>query len=411
VLVCGVFAVLLFPALVPIRLGPSQLRPIETPWLPALVRRHRRAILVVAALLTIGLGAASFNLRVNPAVQQLQPTTPEGDVEGRIARRFGLPDDAVFAVAEGPDLDPLLEKHARLASAIAAAGADVTTNSPVALLPSMADQQTTAARMVRAGIDPATFAHRLEVAAAAAGFRPGSFEPFVKRLPRVLDSSQRLTLDGFREHGLAPAVSHFVAQHGGRYVTVTYIYPRSPAGMVEVERAIEQVGGGLRLTGLSVVNRELESRFVPEFVKGSLIGIAGVIVLIIAGFRSVRLALWSIVPVGLGVWWSAGILALAGFDLDLFSVFGVLMCIGIGVDYGVHLLHRRSEEREDGTRIALTRTAPAILLSGLTAIIGFGSFISSSYGPLHALGVITAVTIATCLVTSLLVLPALLGDA
>jgi predicted RND superfamily exporter protein len=410
VLVCGVFAVLLFPALVPERLGPSQLRPIETPWLPALVRRHRRAILVVAGVLTAGLGAASFNLRVNPAVQQLEPATPEGDIEEQIARRFGLPEDAVFAVGEGADLEPLLEAHARLASAIVASGADVSTTTPVALLPSKAEQQRTADRIARAGIDPAAFAKRLGISAAGAGFRPNGFGPFVQRLPRLLDPGQRLTLEGFREHGLAPAISNFVAQRDGRYITVTYIYPRSPAAMGEVERAVGQAGGGLHLTGLGVVNRELESRFVPEFVKGSLLGIAGVVVLIIAGFRSVRLALWSLVPVVLGVWWSAGILALAGFDLDLFSVFGVLMCIGIGVDYGVHMLHRRSEETAHGTRIALTRTAPAILLSGLTAIIGFGSFIASSYGPLHALGVITAVTIATCLVTSLLVLPALLGD-
>jgi predicted RND superfamily exporter protein len=52
-----------------------------------------------------------------------------------------------------------------------------------------------------------------------------------------------------------------------------------------------------------------------------------------------------------------------------------------------------------------------VLLGGLTTIIGFGSLAFSSYGPLHALGLVTSVTVACCLVAALVVLPALLGDA
>ena len=411
VIVCGVFAVVLFPSLVPHRLRPSHLRPIETPWLPRFVRGYRRAILIGAAIVTVVLGVASCDLRLNPSVQALEPRTPEGDMEAHIAKRFGLPEDAMFAIAAGPDLEPLLQAHERLAGEAATIGTDVAVTSPSVLLPSRATQDRAAERLARSGIAPAEFARELDSAASRAGFRPRTFQPFVDRLPRLIDPAQRLTMDGYRAHGLGPVLSSFIAERNGQYLTVTYLHPRSPDAIAAIDRAVERAGGGLQLTGLTAVNRELESRFLPEFLKGSLLGVIGVIVLIVAGFRSIRAALWSLVPVVLGVWWAAGLLALGGFSLDLFSVFGLLMCIGIGVDYGIHMLHRRSEEPAGGTTIALTRTAPAILLSALTAIIGFGSFISSSYPPLHALGVITAVTIATCLVAALLVLPALLGDA
>ncbi|HYN07091.1 MAG TPA: MMPL family transporter [Vicinamibacterales bacterium] len=409
VLACGVFALLLFPALVPQRLRPGELRAIETPWLPRFVNRRRRIILIAAAVLTVVLGVASFDLKVTPTVQKLDSRAPDGDLEGEIAKRFQLPDDIVFVIAQGEALDPLLDAHARLAAALGST-ADVGISSPAVLLPPEASQARTADRLARSGIDPVQFSRRLEDAAVRAGFRPQSFQPFVDRLPKLLDPNQRLTLEGYRANGLDGLLSHHIVRQDGRYLTVTYLYPRSPAALPAIAAAVDRVGFPLRLTGLTIVNAELEKGFLPAFLRGGIIGVAGVIVLLLLGFRNLRLTALSLVPVTLGSLWSAGVLALAGVELDLFSVFGVLMCIGIGVDYGVHVLHRRAQEPVRGMAIALTRTAPSILLAGTTTMIGFGSLIFSSYAPLQALGMVTVVTIIACLATSLLVLPALLGE-
>ena len=37
---------------------------------------------------------------------------------------------------------------------------------------------------------------------------------------------------------------------------------------------------------------------------------------------------------------TAGVLAISGVSLDLFSMFAVMTFVGIGVDYGIHLVHR-----------------------------------------------------------------------
>ena len=54
-------------------------------------------------------------------------------------------------------------------------------------------------------------------------------------------------------------------------------------------------------------------------------------------------------PTAIGLLWAAGFSALTGFELDLFSVFAVITFVGIGVDYGVHLVHRY-RERGDALR-------------------------------------------------------------
>jgi predicted RND superfamily exporter protein len=111
----------------------------------------------------------------------------------------------------------------------------------------------------------------------------------------------------------------------------------------------------------------------------------------------------------MGIVWSVGLLALAGVELDLFSVFAVLMSIGVGVDYAVHLLHRAQTDANQDVIATLAETGPAILIAASTTIIGFGSLVTSSYGPLRALGLVSSLAITGCVVTSLIVLPAWLA--
>ena len=61
-------------------------------------------------------------------------------------------------------------------------------------------------------------------------------------------------------------------------------------------------------------------------------------------------------PTAIGLVWAAGVLAIAGVALDLFALFAVVTFVGIGVDYGVHIVHRY-RERGDATQ-AIAELAP-----------------------------------------------------
>ena len=407
ILLCGVFTLVLVPALVPRHLPPAHRRRIETPWLYALVERRRRAILAIAAGLSIVLGIAAADLRIVPTVDKLQARTAGSESEESIARRFSLPRDTVLVLAAGRDLEALLEASRRLDAALRAAPA-VPVSSPVTFLPP-AGAQTQRAELLRQTV-PSTdvLGATLERTAARAGFRPGAFDRFVVRLPRLLDSDQRLTPDGYREHGLSDLIDRYVQRDGDLHRIVTYVYPRDDDERARVEALVAELGPPFELTGLPAVNAELARRFWPTFAIGAVLGTIGVVAIIVVAFRSLRLALLALLPTALGILWSAGLLAVGRVELDLFSVFALLMSVGIGVDYGIHVLHRRMSP--GGLRAALTVTAPAILLAAASTVLGFGSLAFSSYAPLRLLGIVAAVTVSACLVTSLLVLPAVLGD-
>ena len=116
-----------------------------------------------------------------------------------------------------------------------------------------------------------------------------------------------------------------------------------------------------------------------------------------------------LLPTVLGLLWGGGLFAVTGIELDLFSVFGIVMVIGIGVDYGIHILHRFQLEGSGSISDFLPWTGAAIALAAVTTMIGFGTLALSSYAPLGKLGIVSATSVVFVPFASLLVLPAVLG--
>src|SRR5262249_36048431 len=150
------------------------------------------------------------------------------------------------------------------------------------------------------------------------------------------------------------------------YQTVTYLYPQQPIDLDALETTVHRVDPSLRLTGISVIDRDLKRKFAPDFIKAVVLGTLAVAVLIYAVFRSLRHTALALVPL-VGFLWSAGVLALAGVELDLFSMFAAVTCIGIAVDYGIYVVYRYAAEEPRDIERVVTRTGAAILIACVTA--------------------------------------------
>jgi hypothetical protein len=400
----GIATFFLVPALLPSTVKPR--RPLRMAWLPAFVARRRRAILWGAGFATVVLGAATPWLRLDLSLDRLRPHTAQLAFEREIVSRFGLPEDLVVILSEGRDLEALLRTNQRLVEEVARSGGGLPVFSAAQGLPTSASQASVADVMTQSGLSPADLRGRVANAAEAAGFRPDAFAPFLERTPRLLDPSSRVTFEGYKQHGLGELLSPYIAPTPGGFAMAAYVHPRSPADLELIRSIVDRVGAPLRLTGMPVVNRELSEGLVPQFLVGVAIGGVAVFVLMWLTFRNLRLTALALLPTILGIIWGAGILALLGAVVDLFSLFGVLAFIGIGVDFGIHLVHRYASEGD--LTEALARIAPVNLVAAGIAILGCGTLITSSYPPLHSLGVVSVATLAMCVVGSLLVLPATL---
>jgi len=96
-----------------------------------------------------------------------------------------------------------------------------------------------------------------------------------------------------------------------------------------------------------------------------------------------------------------------GVPINLANIMTLPLVIGIGVTNGVQILNRYAEE---GTPGILSRsTGKAVLVSGLTAIAGFGSLIIAQHRGIRSLGIVMSTGIAMCMIAALTFLPALLA--
>jgi len=355
---------------------------------------------------TVLLAPGVPRVRLVATLDKLRPATGANAVEAAIATHFGVTQDVHLVVAEGPRLEPLLEDQQRFAGRLRAAAPSVALQSPTALLPPAALQEARALLVHSAGLDVQRARLDLVTAALSAGFRENAFTPFAERLARVLDPGQRLTFAGYRQHGLEDVLAPLVRTTAGGYSTVSYAFPKTAAESAAVARAVTAAGGALVLTGTPIVNRELEARFWPQFLAAAAIGGVAVVVLIAAAFHTVPSTLFALLPMLAGLVWALGAIGYAGIELDLFSVFGLLTFLGIGVDYGIHVVLRW---RTLGDPVeVVVRLGPALLLAGGTTLAGFGTLCFSAYPPLRSLGIVLFTTVAATLVVSLTVLPVLL---
>jgi len=201
-------------------------------------------------------------------------------------------------------------------------------------------------------------------------------------------------------------MDRFIVRDAGGWLLVTYVFPTSPDEAARLQRAVTDVDQSQTLTGLPLVNDELARRFMPQFFKGLAIGSVLVIVLVAAAFRDWRLSLFALLPTAIGLVWTAGILAAAGIELDLFAMFAVVTFLGIGVDYGIHLVHRFKEH--GNAERATAELAPVIFVAGAITVLGYGTLINSSYPPLRSIGIVSGVSVVALAAASVMVLPALL---
>jgi len=405
-MVCGALTLVLVPALLPAT--PPAVSALTTGWLTRLVVRRRALILSAAAVITVAAAVAAPRLRIDPSLDRLRATSPAAGFEAEVTTRFGVPRDVYLVVDQGAALEPLLEANERLVAALAREAPGVPAHAPSLLLPSARTQQAAASRIAAQGIQPARVQAELTAAADAAGFRPGTFDRFAATLPTLLDTRARLTYEGFAGHGLGDLLDRSIVRRDGQWTVVTYLYPASPAAVDGVRRAVAASGGTARLSGLPAVNREMAERFTPEFAKGMSVGSLIVLLLLVAAFRRWDFTLLALVPTALALTWTAGVLAISGISLDLFSMFAVMTFVGIGVDYGIHLVHRCAHGAEGDRADAVAHLGPVILVAALTTLFGFGTLITSSYPPLRLLGLVSMVAIVALGAASLFVLPALL---
>ncbi len=123
-------------------------------------------------------------------------------------------------------------------------------------------------------------------------------------------------------------------------------------------------------------------------------------------FRSVTLALASVIPLTVGLAVMLGIMTLADLHLNFMNIIILPILLGFGVSHGLYLLHRYLE----GTSpmVALRSVGAAVATSTLTTASGFAALLVASHNGLKSMGLVACIGLITTLIVSFTVLAAVM---
>jgi hopanoid biosynthesis associated RND transporter like protein HpnN len=144
------------------------------------------------------------------------------------------------------------------------------------------------------------------------------------------------------------------------------------------------------------------------YIKAGVLAFLVVLVLVVIDFGSIIDAILTLLPVAVGFTLTFAVMWLVGMQINPANIIILPLMFGIGVDAGVHMLHRyRLSPTLDPPGLA-RGTGKGITLTALTTMIGFGSLMIASHRGIFSLGFTMTVGMALTMLSCWLMMPAIL---
>jgi predicted RND superfamily exporter protein len=377
-----------------------------------LARRRPVAVVVVCLVVTAVAVPFALQLRLSEKIDDLRSADNEGVRDSReIARRFGLAEtdpNYVMVVSSGTDPGETAARARRVEGALARLRDDgrlSRVESLGTLVPSPEAQERNRGILLEGGpdFDPDRVEATLRAALRDAGLREEGFATGIEALRRMLRPTAVVTSDDLAAHGGADLLSRFVRHDGGRIAYASYAF--GPIGDDEVA-AIRAEDPEAVVAGVPLLSRALKRVLRHDVAVCLGLGFVIVALLLALDFRSWTLAGLALAQLVVGLTWMLGAMAAAGIKLTMINAFAAALLMGVGIDYGIHILHRL-RGKDAGTEEAIAETGKAVAMAAMTNVVGFGVLLASSYPGLKGLGQAAVLGSVGCLLTALLLLPAL----
>jgi hopanoid biosynthesis associated RND transporter like protein HpnN len=452
ILLCIVGAVTVLPAMILLADGGRVKEPLPRPlavdkWMGPLLQRPGRVMLGTLAVTGL-LAAGAWWLRYDHNLLNLQPVGLESvELERRLLEET---DQSVwFALSMSDSRDELLRRKQAFESLESVKG----TEEILSWLPTNCEaKQPVIARIQRRLADlpecppqipvaePAVLGQELAaVQPMLAGNRPAS-RAIRRRIDQIRDALRRLPprdclvlLSGYQQqlagdlstrlhllHSVAnpdpPQLSDLPSGLVSRFVGksnrhLLKIYGRGNIwDMDDLERFVCDVKHiDPAATGQPLQTYYASRQMQQSYLLAALYALVAVSVVLLLDFQSTRCMLLALLPMALGLTQLLGVMGWLNVPLNPANLIVLPLILGIGIDDGVHVVH--DFRRQRGRYRLSTSTAAAVLITSLTTMMGFGSLMLAGHRGLQSLGRVLTIGVCCCMVTSLVLLPAVLAWA
>jgi hopanoid biosynthesis associated RND transporter like protein HpnN len=205
---------------------------------------------------------------------------------------------------------------------------------------------------------------------------------------------------------LPPALHDRFVGVTGKYLLM--VHPKGDVWQRETQKVfIDQLRTvDPNVTGTPIQLYEYTTLLKNSYEQAARYSLLAISIMVFLHFRSPLSLALALVPVGVGFLWLGGLMGWLNIPLNPANIMTLPLVIGIGVTNGIQILNRFAEEQTPS--ILARSTGKAVLVSGLTAIAGFGSLMLGKHQGIQSLGYVMSMGLATCMIAGLTFLPALL---
>jgi predicted RND superfamily exporter protein len=191
---------------------------------------------------------------------------------------------------------------------------------------------------------------------------------------------------------------------------VAYIFPNGPIWEVDF---LDKFVNGIRnitpeVTGFPVTHRVYVRQAASAIIESMFYSLAMVILLLWIEFRSFRIVGIAFIPLALGMIWMQSVVYIIGMPYNVANIACLPLLFGLGVVYGVRIVHRWLENPKETAFIATRTTGKGVFFAASATLIALFSIIFARHYGMSSFGVVLFIGLSFCLVAALFVLPVLI---
>ncbi|MCK4965475.1 MMPL family transporter, partial [bacterium] len=230
------------------------------------------------------------------------------------------------------------------------------------------------------------------------------FKPVMTERISAMSNTAPITLDTVPED----IKERFISNDGKHYLVIMYSKKDIWDGLLTspfVNTVIRDVPNA---SGMPLLMKAMVETAKEQGAVAFLVTFFAFFIILLIDFRSIKAALVAALPLLMTIVWMLGIMGITGFPFSIINVIGLPLILGIGIDDGVHIIHRYKIEGRHNLPYAVSSIGKAIFLTTITTLFGFGSLIPSSFRGYASLGTLVVIGISLCFITSVILLPAVI---
>ena len=201
-------------------------------------------------------------------------------------------------------------------------------------------------------------------------------------------------------------------------VSIADLEPKDKAAFIDdlgAHLAASGTNTDVTVTGQAVIDVEMITALTTGRYTITLVGMLLVFIGLLVIYRNPFKVLIPLITISLIVGWSGGFMYVFGLEYTPITATLGALIIGIGTEFTILVMERYFEEKEkreasDEAIVAtIGKMGKSIIVSALTTIGGFSALVISDFEILSNFGIMTLVNISLALLSTIIVMPAILS--